>query len=693
MTTRLDTPIEQLPRLGARRVKALTDHGVRTVEDLLWIVPFRYEDRSLMTPVADVELERATTVHVRVNRSRLIRTRRRGFTIVEATFEDDSGSLDATFFNQPYLTDLLQPGLEVLLFGTPERRGLFIAMSNPEVEVVSGGDGSIHTGRIVPVYEKIGAIGPRLHRTLIRRILDDLEAPIAETLPAEMITDLGLVSRDRALRAVHFPGDTSAAVDDGRRRLAYEELLVQQLGLRVARGRVRRLATGTPLVTGDDLRQRLRDVLPFRLTAAQRRVLQEIAADLQSDVPMRRLLQGDVGSGKTAVAALAAAIAAWNGGQAALMAPTELLAEQHAATLTGLLERAGFRTTLLTGGLGRARRQEVLDSIRRGEVAVVVGTHALIQRDVEFHRLVLVLIDEQHRFGVSQREGLGAKGNEPHVLVMTATPIPRSLAMTVYGDLDLSILDELPPGRSPVQTVLRVAASEARTYEHVRSEVEKGRQAYIVCPLVEESEKSDLKAAEEWAEVIGQRYFRGLSIGLIHGRMKSTERNDLMARFTRGDVDVLVGTTVVEVGIDVANATVMVIEHAERFGLSQLHQLRGRIGRGRHASTCFLMIRSKGAVTDTARRRLEVMRRTADGFEIAEEDLRLRGPGDMAGTRQWGVPSFRVADLVRDQDLLVEARRWADQLAEDEHWVGSEQARALLARFSRGTGRSDGPCG
>lgn len=677
----LETPLSALGPITGRRAEILLRHGLQTLGDLLWRLPFRHEDRSRVTTVGEIRPGDTATLLLEVASVRRLATHRRGFTVLEAQLRDASGSLKVVFFNQGYLQSSFTAGARFAVFGTLEAAGLFPEMRNPEVERC--GDTLIHMGRVVPIYERLGTLGPRAYRAMMSSVFNELPLGcIGDVLPAELRREEGLWPRDRAFRESHFPspGDHETKLGEARRALAFEELFAQQLGLAARRSVVVAAKSAPVLEVDEELRQRMRSVLPFTLTVAQKRVMREIVADLKRETPMQRLLQGDVGCGKTAVAALAMAIAAGNGHQAAMMAPTEILAEQHAHVLQQMLEPAGFRTALLTAGITPARRREVLAGLATGDIAIVVGTHSLIQDDVRLCSLALAVIDEQHRFGVAQRERLRGKGVGPHVLVMTATPIPRTLALTAYGDLDLSVIDELPPGRQAIKTVIKVASSEARAYGYVRRELERGRQAYVVCPVVDESESDELKSAEDWAREVGRRYFAGFAIGFVHGRLIAAERRRIMAAFVVGDLRVLVGTTVIEVGVDVANASVMVIEHAERFGLSQLHQLRGRIGRGSHASTCFLMIRSR--VSALARRRLEVVRGSSDGFAIAEADLSLRGPGELVGTRQWGVPAFRVASLLRDHALLSRAHAQAVRWASDREWMGSGPARRLLESFA-----------
>ena len=595
-------------------------------------------------------------------------------TLYEARLEDGSGRLlKALWFNQPFLKDVLRPGSRVVLFGLVEKDAYGsrqLVMRSPQYEVFDEGDApGIHTGRMVPVYEKLGPLtGKALRRVLFhlsQQVPDSLEDP----LPPEVRQRLGVIARAEALRRIHV----AAAQDDldalnrfrspAHLRLILEELFLFQLGLARRRHGMRRERKGTAFTITDATRELVKKILPFPLTGAQKRVLREIADDMRSPHPMNRLIQGDVGSGKTMVALLSMAVALEDGYQAAFMAPTEILAEQHFLTFRRLLARTPYRPCLLTSAVKGKEREASRAALASGEARIAVGTHALIQEGVEFHRLGLAVVDEQHRFGVLQRDDLRRKGYDVDVLVMTATPIPRTLALTAYGDLDVSLVDEKPPGRTPIATVQRTASDRREVLDLVRRAAAEGRQAYVVYPLVAESEKLEdvraaTEAAREWQEALPE-----VRVALLHGRMKSAAKDEVMTAFGRGDVQVLVATTVVEVGVDVPNATVMVIEHAERFGLAQLHQLRGRVGRSSLPSTCVLL--TYGRLSEVARARLDVMAETENGFVIAEKDLEIRGPGDFFGTRQWGMPSFRVASLVRDRDLLERARVEAFRCVEE----------------------------
>jgi len=661
----LATPLQYLKGVGPRRAADLTSAGLVTVEDLLYRFPIRYEDRSRLQSIASIKPGATISIIGKVLSCGLRSTRRPGFKIFEALIGDASGALRATWLNQPFLKDVFTRGQHVVLFGPAEMRGSGgLQLTNPQYEILDEEDAeTIHTGRIVPVYEKTGAVTPKMQRRLVHDALDRLPADLPEQLPEPLRLRLGLPARRAALIATHFP-PVDASIDDlnrfvtpAQQRLIFEEAFLFQTGV-LARRRSAE-ADCKPIVSrvDDRIRESARAVLPFKLTAGQRQALKEIVEDLQRPHPMNRLLQGDVGAGKTIVALLAALVAMENGLQVAFMAPTEILAEQHFANIARLLQRSRFRVALLTGATGTVARREQLAEIESGALPLVVGTHALVEGAVRFRQLGLVVIDEQHRFGVMQRATLREKGLHPDVLVMTATPIPRTLALTLYGDLDVSVIRDLPPGRLPVKTIAKPESRRDDVYAFVKEQLDSGRQAYVIYPLVEESDKVDLKAATEMADHLAHEVFQAYRVGLLHGRMKAGGKERVMKAFVDGALDVLVATTVVEVGVDVANATVMVVEHAERFGLSQLHQLRGRVGRSAHQSHCCLLYQSP--LSEDARGRLKAMTDTTDGFEIAERDLLLRGPGDFFGTRQAGVPTFRTIDLVRDRDLLDLAQREA----------------------------------
>jgi ATP-dependent DNA helicase RecG len=675
VTDYLQTPLQYLKGVGPKRAADLQRVGLATIEDLLYRFPIRYEDRGHLQPIAGLKPGQQVAIAGRIQGSRLRTTRRPGFKIFEAVIGDSSGSVRAVWMNQSFLQDILRPHVNVVLFGLAEARpGL--QLTNPDYEIIDAdgpdeGQGAadeaatIHTGRIVPVYEKAGAMTPKMQRRLVYEVLSRLPDDLGDPFPADVRGRMTLPARREALVEAHFPppGTSIELLNRFRTpaqlRLIFEEFFLFQLGVLMRRRSAIRESKPVAVKVDDRIRECARKILPFRLTEGQRAALKEIVDDMQRPQPMNRLLQGDVGAGKTIVALLAALVAMENGLQVAFMAPTEILAEQHFLSLRRLLEASRFRVELLTGTTAGLRRRDLLARLAAGDIHLVVGTHALVQGTVNFHSLGLAVIDEQHRFGVMQRATLRSKGLHPDVLVMTATPIPRTLALTVYGDLDVSVMRDMPPGRRAIMTTVKPESRRADIYDLVREQLEAGRQAYVVYPLVEESEKIDLKAATEMADHLAQEVFPEFSVALLHGRMKQDAKDRVMRSFAAGATHVLVSTTVIEVGIDVPNATAMVIEHAERFGLSQLHQLRGRVGRGVHQSHCILLYQYP--ISKQGKARLAALADTNDGFEISERDLQLRGPGDFFGTRQSGLPTLRSGDLLRDHSLMERAREEAVQ--------------------------------
>lgn len=647
------TSIKYMKGVGPAKADMLAKLNVFTVGDLLEHYPRRYEDRSQLKPIQflrdnEVQTFRATVVKVQDSKPR------RGLTLTKITVRDDTGSAQLVWFNQAYIKRWFKPDTEMIISGKVERRFGQVQISHPEVEVDDGAD-FLHTGRIVPVYPASESVGQRWLRTLIRQAMDTFGA-VQEFLPADILSQFSLLARRDALENIHFPQDL-ATLEAARRRLVFEELYLLQCGLLYLKGKNKQ-GGGIKHAPDGELVKGVQDRLPFVLTGDQKAALADIKADMEDVTPMQRLIQGDVGSGKTILAAIALAKAVENGYQGAMMAPTEILAEQHCHTLAQSLAPLGIRIAALTGKLTRRIKEEVLSRLRDGLVDVVVGTHALIQEDVEFKHLGLVITDEQHRFGVRQRATLQAKGSMPDVLVMTATPIPRTMALTVYGDLDVSVIRELPPGRKPIKTYAVGSDMRQRVYTFVGKEVTGGRQAYVVCPLVEESEKLEVQSAVQMYEQLRVSYFKELTCGLVHGKMKPQEKERVMNAFYCGEIQVLVATTVIEVGVNVPNASVMLVEGADRFGLAQLHQLRGRVGRGEHQSYCILLSDSQNPETKD---RLAIMAKTQDGFELAEKDLTLRGPGQFFGTRQHGIPDLKIADILKDSAVLLEARRAAQQ--------------------------------
>ena len=684
----LQGSLQYLKGVGPRRAADLKRVGLSTVEDLLYRFPTRYEDRGHFQAIASLKPGVAASVLGEVLSCGIRPTRRPRFKIFEMLVRDATGSLRAIWFNQPFLNDVFHPHQRVILFGKLELTPHGLQMQTPQYEIVGaesaeedaeggeeGAEGAdalpatVHTGRIVPVYEKTGTLTAKMQRALVYQALQGLPEEVADPLPPAVRERQQLIPRRDALQQVHFPpaetsiGELNAFRSPAHRRLIFEEFFLFQLGILLRKRRAETDRKPRPVVITDAIREAVKQVLPFKLTGDQKTAIREIVADMQRPQPMNRLLQGDVGSGKTIVALMASLVAMENGLQVAFMAPTEILAEQHFFNIRRLLEKSRFRLTLLTGATPAKKRREILAELAGGSLHMVIGTHALVQEDVAFRELGLAVIDEQHRFGVLQRATLRAKGLHPDVLVMTATPIPRTLALTAYGDLDVSVMRQMPPGRQPINTVAKPESRRDDVYAFVRKEIEQGRQAYVVYPLVEESAKVDLKAATEMADHLSQDIFPDLRVALLHGRMKQDAKDRVMGAFVRGEFDILVSTTVIEVGVDVPNATIMVVEHAERFGLSQLHQLRGRVGRGAHKSYCMLLY--SYPLTDQGRERLRALTETSDGFEIAERDLRLRGPGDFFGTRQSGLPTLRVGDLLRDHALLEEARREAAAALDD----------------------------
>ena len=665
----LGTDVRYIKGVGEQKAKALEKLGIRTLQDLISYFPRAYDDRRGIVKIKDLQDGESACVEAVVAATPTLSRIRKGLELVKLRAVDESGTLDITFFNQAYRKTSLIPGETYTFYGKAEGNLLRKTMTNPVVEKEGRRE---LTGRIVPIYPLTAGIS---QLTLIRAMEQGLAACrnlLADPLPDEVRQEHGLCHTGYAYEKIHFPGDEKELAD-ARRRLVFEELFLLAIGLKKLRRRRDGLRC-RPF--GDTDLSAFYAALPFSLTGAQQRAIGEILGDFASGRPMNRLVQGDVGSGKTMVAAAAMACAVRNGCQAALMAPTEILAEQHYQGLGPLMEKLGISCVLLTGSLTAKQRREALGRLERGEAQVAIGTHALISADVAYQHLGLVVTDEQHRFGVDQRAALSAKGENPHLLVMSATPIPRTLALIIYGDLDVSVIDELPPGRQKIDTFAVTSAYRKRVWEFIRKEVAEGRQAYVICSMVEENDAipDERKAVTEYAKMLQEQVFPELKVGYVHGRMKAKEKETVMAAFAAGEVHILVSTTVVEVGVDVPNATVMVVEDADRFGLSQLHQLRGRVGRGQHKSYCILISDNRNEET---RQRLQVMTKTADGFKIAEEDLRLRGPGDFFGQRQHGLPALKVADLSCDMALLQEARAAAEKLMEQDPALKDHPLTAL----------------
>lgn len=673
----MDTSVQYVKGVGPRLASVLNKLGIFTVKDLLFYFPRRHEDRTRFARVSQLRHGDAATVLGTVIAADNVSTRG-SLVLTKVLVDDGSGVVVLTWFNQKFRREQFQKlrGRKIIAYGTVQSGRWGVEIANPEWEVYSDDADPLSSGRVVPVYPLTEGVYQTQLRRIIRNAVDAYASLLEETLPVEIRGRLGLVDIERAIRNIHFPEDEEA-LEAARRRLVFDELFLLQLALAMRKRGAEAPGRGIEFKIPDNLEEELRQILPFELTNAQKRVIREIASDMARPVCMNRLLQGDVGSGKTVVALAAMLIAARNGYQSALMAPTEILAEQHYLGISDYISRLdlmGIHVDLLTGSIGASRRQAVRERIASGETQIVIGTHALIQEGVEFKNLGLVVIDEQHRFGVLQRAALVEKGLNPDMLVMTATPIPRTLTLTVYGDLDVSIIDELPPGRKPVKTHWKQVGERRKVYEALRKIIDQGRQAYVVCPLIEESEKLQARAASELAEFLANEMFPDLRVGLLHGQMKTEEKDAVMSAFRRGEIDILVSTTVIEVGVDVPNATVMIIEDADRFGLAQLHQLRGRVGRGSEQSFCVLICEG---TSEESIRRMQIMTSTNDGFTIAEEDLKLRGPGEFYGTRQSGMIGMKIADIFRDVPVLELARKEAFELVESDPELSDPRHQVL----------------
>lgn len=682
----LNCSVIELPRIGEQRAKKLQKLGLMTAEDLLFWFPRDYQDLREIYTVSNAPEDLPCCVSGIVAAAPTSSFIRQGMTITKVRIVDERERMDLTFFNQTYVRNALRMGETYIFYGTVERQGGRRTMANPMFEQ----EGKRHfTGRIMPVYHLTAGISNYMISEAVRQVLVSCGRSLVDPLPEMLRQEHELMMLGPALQNVHFPADFET-LEAARRRLVFEELFFLSLGLAMMKTR-RMEGSGVPCQHYDI--QEYLDTLPFTLTNAQRRTVEEAGRDMCSGIPMNRLVQGDVGSGKTVVAAACVWLMAKNGGQSALMAPTEILAEQHFQTLEPLLAQSGLRVGLLTGSMKAKQKRDIYERLELGMLDLIIGTHALLSDGVRFRRLGLVVTDEQHRFGVGQRARLAEKGMEadgtiPHVLVMSATPIPRTLALIIYGDLEVSVIDERPPGRQNIDTFLIGGDKRQRLYGFIRSQVEAGHQVYIVCPSVSEEtalEKgtmtaAELKAVEEYAQELQTSVFPDLKVGLVHGRLKAKAKEGVMSSFSKGELDILVSTTVIEVGVDVPNATLMVIENAERFGLSQLHQLRGRVGRGSAKSHCVLVSDNRNPET---RKRMKVLCSTNDGFRISEEDLKLRGPGDFFGARQHGLPQLRVADLSGDLRVLQEARDAAEELLKQDEDLSKPEHAPLLARVKR----------
>ena len=662
----LSSPITTLKKLGPARAKAFAQAGVFSVLDLINFIPKDHEDRSIITPILELQADQRATIKAKVTHE----AKNSGFRGVIATsvaLEDESGRIEAIYFNQPYMKNTLKKGETYYFSGKIIAKMGKLQIQSPDITKIS--DDPLHVERIIPIYPAKLGISQKIIRGYIKEALDTCASEIAETLPEKVIAKFGIMPRAEALSNIHFPESRESFLK-ARERLIFEDFFAFQVALLSLKGAVKKKITNVKIADDDYSAINL----PFSLTGAQRRTLEQIIADIKSPHPMYRLVQGDVGSGKTIVAGIAAYLAIKNGYQAAIMAPTEVLAKQHLESFTKLFEPMGINVCLITGSMSAPAKKEALAKIADGTAQMVVGTHALIQDRMAFYNVGLVITDEQHRFGVNQRIKLTMKSDLPHVLVMSATPIPRSLALVLYGDMDISVMDELPPGRQEISTFALTTSYRERVYKFIDEQIEAGRQAYIICPSIEESETLEVENVIEYAARLKGSFLPKRNIAILHGKMRSTEKEETMEKFAAGEISVLVSTTVIEVGVNVPNSTVMVIENAERFGLSQLHQLRGRVGRGADKSYCILFSDSEGEI---AKERLSAMQKTGDGFKIAELDLTLRGPGDFFGTRQHGLPELSIGDIVRDSELLSKAREAAVECFEE----ALEDDGEMLERF------------
>jgi len=681
--SQIESPVQYLKGIGPKKAEVLNSVGIKTIEDILYYLPRKYLDRSTFTPINQLQPNTQATVIGKVEALGVRKGRKNRFQVI---LKDKTGFLNLIWFaNLKYVQNAFEAEDVVIASGEVSfYNGL--QMAHPEFEIISGnGDELIHSGGVIPVYPSTARLrklnlDSRGFRRILKPFLERVEQMVEETLPEPIVTEQRLLPLFLALKNIHFPENLNVA-EQARQRLAFDELFYLELMLALRKKRLTDSPEGIAFQKPGSLIKQLLNKLPFKLTEAQRKVLREIAHDMLSKKPMSRLLQGDVGSGKTIVALISMMMAVESGYQAAFMAPTEILAEQHYLTIHKLAEELGIKIVLLTSSVPKKDKDVILGQISLGEASLVIGTQALIQEKVKFYRLGLAVVDEQHRFGVMQRALLKQKGHQPDVLIMTATPIPRTLALTAYGDLDVSVIDQLPPGRKPIETILRDEKTRPEVYRFLDKKISQGRQVYIVYPLIEETEKLDLRAATEAYEKLKDNVFPNRRVGLIHGRIKNTERELIMQKFRKGEFDILVSTTVIEVGVDVPNSSMMVIEHAERFGLSQLHQLRGRVGRSAEQSYCYLM--ANYPLSQDARDRLQALCSSTDGFKIAELDLKLRGPGEFFGTKQHGLPELKVADLIRDLRLLHEARRWAFKIIEEDPFLQKEGNQLLRTHFLR----------
>ena len=665
----INESIQYVKGIGPKKAEKLNRLGIYTIKDLLYYFPRQFEDRSIIKKIAQLEDEEKVTVKALITNIESY-TPKKGMTITRIDVKDDTGFAKLTFFNREYIKNTFRVGDSILAFGKVKKNGRFVELNSCELEYLSSSPKNI--GKLMPVYPLSYGITNKDIMNTIRMVFENKDIRIPEYMPEHLMKKYRLCGIEYAIKNIHFPKDKES-LKVALYRLIFEELLVLQLGLFMYKG-------GSSDKKGIVFKRdsRLDDVLeslPFKLTRAQSRALNEIIDDMCSEKVMNRLVQGDVGSGKTVVALLALAECVFNGYQGALMAPTEILAQQHYESFTETFEDIGINVELLTGSVTKKQKEGILQRVKDGEVDILIGTHALIEDNVEFENIGLVITDEQHRFGVRQRGKLSSKGVSPDILVMTATPIPRTLALILYGDLDISIIDELPPGRQPIETIAVEKKKRDKVYNSlVRREVDKGRQVYIVCPLVEESETLDITSATETAEEIKRDFFPDLRVGLLHGKMKPSEKDVIMTAFKNHELDILVSTTVIEVGVNVPNSTLMIIENAERFGLAQLHQLRGRVGRGKHQSYCVLIY---GSNSEVCRKRMDIMEETNDGFKISEKDLEIRGPGEFFGTMQHGVPELKIANLFKHMKILKTVQQEARIIIGDDPTLDFKEYRGL----------------
>jgi len=671
----LKMDVQKVKGVGQARAKHLHKLGIYSVEDIITYYPRDYEDRSRLKKIGELE-DGESCAFEGIIASRVTEHRfRKGLTMYKVLIKDETGAITATWFNQHYIAKVLRPGERYIFFGKISGKYRNLEVQNPVYEKLEDGRAK-NVLKIVPVYPSTADLSQNTIRGVISKALELVDGKLTEFLPEKTLREYRLSEINYSVQQIHFPR-SEEDFKNARYRLVFEELFILQLCLLSVKKAFENNNKGIEFSKVPEMEDFIKS-LPFKLTDAQRKVFEEIERDMESSNVMNRLVQGDVGSGKTVVAAMALFKAVRNGYQGALMVPTAILAEQHYQLISSLMEPFGINTALLTGNQTKKQKNEILDGIRSGKIDILIGTHALIEDNIEFMKLGLVITDEQHRFGVRQRALLSKKGEAPDVIVMTATPIPRTLALILYGDLDISIIDELPPGRKPVKTYAVDESMRDRINGFIRKEVSEGRQVYIVCPLVEESSEIEAKSAVQHAKDIAEKDFRDLRVGLLHGKMKSKEKEEVMKKFVDGEIDILVSTTVIEVGVNVPNASIMVVENAERFGLDQLHQLRGRVGRGKHQSYCILYSDGKSHV---CRERMKIMQKTNDGFLISEKDLELRGPGEFFGTRQHGIPELKIANLYKDIDILKKAQEAALKLISEDRNLEKEENYGLKLKM------------